>query len=254
MRSASIAEWLLRRLTSKERATSMVGDLVEVGEQKGIFWFWLSMTGIVLSLVWRRPLAFVAAFYFGSWVYGTLLNTTYGLHAQHRPPALWGPVFNVLGPTGSLLWIAAIYATIRFGFHDRFAQSALAMASIVVAVNCYWWQPAIVAACIASSLCLIGVSVMNSERRRAALGLVLVLAAGFAGGLLALYLAYQYQKFVCPGPVGDRELREHPSISWVGLCMWILATWITTSASLLVQRWVTRRESVELEAEPSSAV
>jgi hypothetical protein len=222
----------------------MVGDLVEVGERKGIFWFWLSVAGIVLPLVWRRPLAFVAAFYLGNWVFGGLLTITYGVHAQHRPPLAWEHVFDVLGPVGSILWIAAIYSTIRFGFRDRFAQFAVAGASLAIAVNCYWWQPVVVSACIAFSIFLMGASVRNRERGHAAMGLIFVLAAGFAGGMLALYLAFRYQKFVNPGLLGTRELQEHPSINWVAFCMWVLGTWTTTLACSFVHRWIVHRESV----------
>ncbi len=43
MRSASIADWLLRRVASKEQAASIVGDLVEISPRKGIVWFWLAV-------------------------------------------------------------------------------------------------------------------------------------------------------------------------------------------------------------------
>jgi hypothetical protein len=54
--------------------------------------------------------------------------------------------------------------------------------------------------------------------------------AGFGGGLLAMYLANQYQHFIIPGQTGDRELREHPSVAWMYFCSLFMAAWMITTA------------------------
>jgi len=38
---------------SKERADSIIGDLAEIAPQKGIGWFWFSLSQIILFLAWR---------------------------------------------------------------------------------------------------------------------------------------------------------------------------------------------------------
>src|SRR3981081_2060490 len=65
MHSSSIAEWIVARFTDKQRAVSMVADLVELEPQKGPLWFWLSLIRVVISLAWRRSLAFIVAPYAG---------------------------------------------------------------------------------------------------------------------------------------------------------------------------------------------
>lgn len=83
MRNASTAEWILCRLTSRERAASMIGDLVEIGERRGTLWFCLSLAGVAFSLVWRRPLAFAAALYAGAWTFGEFINTADTIYVRH---------------------------------------------------------------------------------------------------------------------------------------------------------------------------
>jgi hypothetical protein len=70
MHSSSIAEWIVARFTDKQRAASMVGDLVELEPQKGPPWFWFSLVRVVISLAWRRCLAFIVAPYAGLWMLG----------------------------------------------------------------------------------------------------------------------------------------------------------------------------------------
>jgi hypothetical protein len=54
MRRASIAEWILSRATTPERAATIVGDLVEGAESHGTVWFWLSVIQTAFSLFPRR--------------------------------------------------------------------------------------------------------------------------------------------------------------------------------------------------------
>jgi hypothetical protein len=190
MHSASIAEWIVTRFTSEKRAASIVGDLLELKPQKGPWWFWLSAAGIVFALVWRRPLAFITAFYAGAWAIGGFQTAIAGVHAQHRPPEFpWMHVFTVLSAAGTILLFLLVYAAIRYGFRDRVTQIALALTGLATALIYYWWQPAVLVACAALSIGVVVVSILSSERRRAALVLLVVVVAGFGGGLLAMYLA-----------------------------------------------------------------
>jgi hypothetical protein len=253
MHALSLAEWILRRVTSKDRAASIVGDLLEASAGKGRVWFWLSLSRVVLAHAWRRPVAFLAAFYSGNRVFEFLMMAAFGVHAAHRPSASWEPFFDLLGPAGTLLWIVAIYASIRFGLRSTFVHLAWLATGFVTLVNCYWWQPAIIAVSTAIGVSLVWLSFAGRARLRAALALLCVLISGFAGGLGSLYLADRYQKLIVPGLVGTRELHQHPSISWVGFFAWVLATWITTSACSILHRWATRQPMLNLESGGGSA-
>src|SRR5262249_11743985 len=53
MHSIHIAEWILRLVTSQDRAASAVGDLVEQGAARGMVWFWSCVLRTAASLLWR---------------------------------------------------------------------------------------------------------------------------------------------------------------------------------------------------------
>jgi hypothetical protein len=52
MRKIHIAEWILGLVTSRDRAATMVGDLVEEGA-RGVAWFWSRILRIAVSFLWR---------------------------------------------------------------------------------------------------------------------------------------------------------------------------------------------------------
>jgi hypothetical protein len=53
MRSIYVAEWILALVTSRDRATSTVGDLAEGAPARGAVWFWFSVLRTAASLLWR---------------------------------------------------------------------------------------------------------------------------------------------------------------------------------------------------------
>jgi hypothetical protein len=53
MRSIDIAEWILRLVTSPDRAASTVGDLAEGAADRGLVWFWSGILRTAASLLWR---------------------------------------------------------------------------------------------------------------------------------------------------------------------------------------------------------
>ena len=53
MHSTHLAEWILGLVTSRDRAASTVGDLVEEASSRGAVWFWSGIVRIAASLLWR---------------------------------------------------------------------------------------------------------------------------------------------------------------------------------------------------------
>ena len=243
MRSGFVAEWILTRFTTRSRAASIVGDLLESHSEKGTLWFWRSVAGIVLAVAWRRPLAFAAAFYLGLHALGALQMPIYGVDAAHRPPEAWMPVFAVLLGPGMVLWMAAPYAAIRFGLRDSFAQIALVFGGLVTLIIFYWWILAVLAACLVLAFSLITTSIFVARRRRALVALAIATVFGFGGGLLAFYLAGLYQKHLYPGPVAEIN---SPVINW-GVPL--LATWILATACSRMHRLLLRRDLGDPEAD-----
>jgi hypothetical protein len=68
----------------------MVGDLLELEPHKGPLWFWLSFVRVVISLAWRRSLAFIVAPYAGLWILGKLVLAVQNSYLRHAPSGTWG--------------------------------------------------------------------------------------------------------------------------------------------------------------------
>jgi hypothetical protein len=62
------------------------------------------------------------------------------------------PVFMVLSAAATILLFLPVYAAIRYGFRDQVTQLALALTGLATAVIYYWWQPAVLVACIVLSI------------------------------------------------------------------------------------------------------
>lgn len=249
MHSAAFAEWIVARFTNRKHAASIVGDLLELKPQKGNWWFWLAVAGVVFALSWRQSLAFVACFYAGGWVFSGFQMAAYGMHAQHRPPMPWEPVVNVLSGTATVLWIVGVYSAIRYSLRDRATQLALAFASILSAFIFYWWQPLILVACIAVAFCLAGALMRNQGSREAVFILFVTSITGFAAFFSMLYVNMRYQHFIYPGLVGDRELSKHPSIALIDCCLILMIYFIIVSTYSRMHRRMISRLPTDLEIE-----
>ncbi|MBI5280897.1 MAG: hypothetical protein HY858_04380 [Candidatus Solibacter usitatus] len=53
MRNANAAEWILRLVTTPERAASTTGDLLEEASGRSAFWFWSSTLRTAACHVWK---------------------------------------------------------------------------------------------------------------------------------------------------------------------------------------------------------
>jgi hypothetical protein len=229
MRKASVAEWIVSRFTSKERATSIVGDFVELESQKGAMWFWLSIAGVLLSLCWRRALGLIAVLYASGWTYAHFQMTLFEIHSPHRPLGLWLEALLVLAFVGNLFWMIFIYAAISYGVRDRATQMSFLWTVVMTSIMIFWFKPTVLAACFALGLTLAWSSISTLENRKAMLVLTATTVTGVISALVAAYAGGRYQHFVYPGPLGAKELAEHPSIVWVHICLLLIIVWNTTT-------------------------
>jgi hypothetical protein len=242
MRSIAIVEWIVGRFTNQSRSASMIGDLVELKPQKGSLWFWWSLVGVVLSLTWRRPIAFVAAVFAGSVGSGVLWIAILRMHGQPLPEHRWMFALSMLCRIGSVLFIVLMYAAIRYGLRDKLTQLALAFASVITAAVIYcWWQPVFLAVTIAVGIFAIAASIKDSQHLRATLALTMAVAIGFFGSTLAGYMTR----------MESRELRAHPSFVWMVLCTYLVTVWIVTTACSRTHAWLVQNRSLDPETDSS---
>jgi len=251
MRSASIGEWMIGRFIAKKRAASIVGDLVELKPKKGALWFWFSLAVVMVSVSWRKIAAVIAALYAFGWSLTRFVTAIFGINAQHRPDGYpWAQALtSALIWIGAMMWGVFVYLAIRYGPRDRVAQLAGAWTALITATIFYWWQPVVMSVCLAVSLCVISFSIAKTENRRSTLVLIVTLMVGFVSYMVAAYLGSRYQRFVYSGPWGDKEVREHPSVSWVIFGFLLLMAWVTTTACSRMHAWKERGTSLDLEGE-----
>ena len=231
MPNAFYAEWLIARFTDRSRAAAAVGDLLEVAAEQGPLWFWSSVAGIVLSLTWRRLVAFLVAFLCVSLLRTfpmPVLAPLRGIPTAHQVPGNWGPFFGTLDKFGMLLWIAAPYATICYGFRDKLSQLLLFASAILTTIIFYWWIPAVASLAFALGIGVLIFSVAGAKRRRALFAVGVALAFGFVGVRLSSYLHW----------VSEVYIYTYPWTHYVTVCLEFLAVAIQTAACGWTHRFV----------------
>jgi hypothetical protein len=239
MGSALWAEWIIGRFTDSSRAASIVGDLLETAAQQGTLWFCLSVATVVLSLIWRRATAFVAAVYVAQFSITGFRALVFGIHAVHRPHDPWEPLLFSLAVFAAVLWTAAVYAAIRYGPRDKFAQLALGFCVLITMAILYWWIPIVTVTCMALAFSILVASVFSAPWRRALVVLAVALAFGFAGVRLSWYLHW----------VSEVYIYTYPQTHYVEVCTELFAVWTMTTACAWTHHLLLRRDQRNPEFE-----
>jgi hypothetical protein len=232
MPNAAWAEWIIARLSDRDRAASIIGDLLESRGEENPAWFWWSVAGVVLSLVWRSLVGFVVAYLClsflaharalmqcpharGSWFSPLMDCPSAMLH--HEPPQIWMPFFA----GGVLISIVAPYAVVRYGFRDRFAQLTVALFAPTVVVLFYWWVSAVILLSLLLVLSIVAFAAAFVDGRRALLVLTAALVIGYGGMQLAPHLADWYLEFTSPSAIRT-VIAEH-SVPILSVAMLLVA-------------------------------
>lgn len=251
MRSASIAEWIVGRFTSKKRATSVVGDLVELQPQKGLLWFWASLIGVVVSLSWRAGLRLIASFL----VYGAaiLVLETVGMSHLPRDSQHWPPSIRLMlaldasFTIGARLWMILMYTGIRYGLQDEVTRLALAWASLATVAIVFWQKPMLLLICLAAGIWMASVSISKIRYSKATLVLMGTLATGWVGDRLMEY----------PSRFGFRHLlghsRQNLYLPLIGTGVSLIVFWITVMACSRLHHKLLGDKPLDKEAEEGVA-
>jgi hypothetical protein len=233
----------------------MVGDLVEIQERKGLLWFWLSVSGVALSLVWRRPLAFIAALIVGSktwqfFAFPTMLRMMHDHLLDHDHSTYpWLKVFLLLVVVVGSLFVLSFYAAIRYGLRERTTQMALVWTAICAVTFYFSGQPIVLALCIGAALCFMVASLWSSKWRMESLVVLAAVAISGAVNFLFDILSMLYQQFSHRGPWYAQDYQGHPSLMWVSYWSYILCLLVVTSAWSYLRDWLMRRQSLESRRE-----
>ncbi|MFZ0820215.1 MAG: hypothetical protein WAM91_09105 [Candidatus Acidiferrales bacterium] len=188
MRSAIFAEWIIARLTTRTGAASIIGDLLESVPQKGMVWFWVSVARVVLSLTWRRPLAFIGALCFGMVSARTLGFSVVGMYHFHSAPLSFFGLFSDLGRLGVLLSFGVAYTAIRFGLKDTFVRHIFAAWLLLAVIMFYGTIPFVAYACAVVAICGFLYSAVSAQRRIGLFALATLVAISFSLRMLNVFL------------------------------------------------------------------
>jgi hypothetical protein len=165
MHKAPIAEWLLTHVSTSQRASEVVGDLLE--QKTSLIQFWLTIARILFALTWRWILGAFLAGLSGLIVlapYSLLVKPRWNLtHPHYEPWMLWA---MYLAAAALCFGTNTGLAVSRYGFRDRLTwMSASIWAAFIVCSCCAWMPhaPKVVALLLAGGLATL---LLSSATRR----------------------------------------------------------------------------------------
>lgn len=187
MDKANAAEWLLRRVTDRVRASELVGDQLEVYFSADRLSFWIAIARLLLVFSWRTLVGIAV-----SPVGGILLAVTSFAFGRSLPVNTQGllqdsTVFSItlyLLGVAVLLWAATVFSMVRFGWRSTMTITGL-MASVLCSASfCFFWSPAFTIVLAVMWVSFFIFSASSAKRRRAFGILVGAVAAAWLTGFV----------------------------------------------------------------------
>jgi hypothetical protein len=134
MRNVEPTEWLLARFAGRDRASAILGDLLEVSTTRGRVWFWTAYIHTLISLGWRAPVAFLCAYSCSNsyWLLTAIRASMHWLfhwvplagHVNHMPLEI--RLDPLVSPLYGLHFLAP-FVLVCFGLRDRLTRLALVL-------------------------------------------------------------------------------------------------------------------------------
>ena len=137
---APIAEWLLAHVSTSQRASEVVGDLLE--QKPSPTRFWVTITRILVALTWRWILGAFLAGLSGLVVvapYSLMVKARWNLAHPHTDP--WMILAMYLALAAVCFGTNTGLAVSRYGFRDRLTWMSAAIWVILIACASCAWMP-----------------------------------------------------------------------------------------------------------------
>jgi|SRR5215472_3445206 len=189
MPNAALAEWLIARFTDGSRAASAVGDLLELTPERGCFWFWWCIARIILSLTWRRLLAFAVAYLSLAFVYTLSFRVLLPLRETLEAHNLHYLALSV-APFSAFVAAATAYVAICYGLRGELTRVLFMLFAVFSTAMFLWRIPELILANLLAVVIIVILSTVSPRRRRALLAAALALGIGFGG--------FQFIRFLWP--------------------------------------------------------
>jgi hypothetical protein len=208
MPKTSAPEWFLARVTPRDRAAAILGDLTEMSATRSRLWFWTAYIRTLISLGWRTPVAVLAAVV--SVKYLRRVGLPRLLHAIHlgsipfNASRLWAErhphlahlahfSWDVSLSAELFLWIVFPYVAFRFGVRNRLTY--LAGTLFVLALPVYTLRPQVYQLTgLACALVMVAALASTLWRRQ-----MIFLAANYPVAMLVYYACYYTAMAHYPG-------------------------------------------------------
>jgi hypothetical protein len=169
MDKAKAAEWLLRRVVDRARASELVGDQLEAYPDAGGVRFWASISGLLLRFSWRSLLGMAA-----SPVLGLTIAMAFFIFTNPDSTGNLGlsdmTVFHVktyLLGMSVLLWMATAFSLIRLGWRDVLTGVGMVASVLWSASIAFLWQRPSATVLILLWAAFFVVCLSGAKRRRA---------------------------------------------------------------------------------------
>jgi hypothetical protein len=184
MKGIGFAEWLLRRVSSRENAAALVGDLLEMSRTRGALWFWRSIGSCVVRGGARSVIAFALAFGFSQFMANLWTHGVFGNRADLHSIYTTGMLF--MAPLSSV----PVFLLLRFGWRDAHARFAVLYASAAVVSLIFLPHPLLRFTLPAVAVTVCGWSLVKADRDWTPLQALAQLSSAVAISLggLAIYL------------------------------------------------------------------
>ena len=199
-------EWALARFTELERATAILGDLLETAETNGRMWFWMAFARVLARLAWRGPVAWVVAYgvgvmLFDHFVTGDMASNSLSMSAGDPKTVIPMVGAFVVILASFPMWFIAPYGAVRFGLSDSMSRLAVPLGAVATLGLWLAHSQAVMMACaVLISVTVLAALVLGQWRPVVALSAVgcagVGLSSGVLGdglGLVAYHFGWSYQ-------------------------------------------------------------
>ena len=234
MDSARFAERLLGWVTNCQRASEIIGDLVEQRRTHGLG-LWGTVLQVIVMTLARPAIACVLATFTALAMTLPYSSRLLALRLVGRPPA---NIWEWLAAYSCMLippcWTIACLVFGRFGLRSTYAVLGLTLALLLTGVSCMFPKPAIAATLMCCIAALVVLALVHRSSRLPLLGLLLATAT-----LHFTSLAFNYGNVIILrerlllGKQFQNALNLYMLGTWFGSMM---LSWVTLG---YLHRWTT---------------
>lgn len=177
-------ELVLSLFVTRDRAASILGDLLETADENGMAWFWMSFLRILISLAWRPVLAWAGAYATGITMLSIALHLgpfwqkVEPIRYAHQQDALDLTLLATAALMSAPLWFLAPYCILRYGLRDRVTLLTITIGALSTLAFVFGPLQWIMRVCTACAIALSLVALARPAWRRPFLVSALTSAAG----------------------------------------------------------------------------